>query len=176
MLELNPATMKDNDMKSSAFLQICSTREIQSHDWKRQVLAHIISMYYINDGKSCSHVTWELKGKDNWSRSLSVSRPLVFQRAILSYGHFCPLESRGQLWVGYAMVWSQAHRERENPGAHTAAEMRCSTISLCLSPVPTSPICFYAFAQIDCGTFISSSATLQQGIHVVNLWLDYVPL
>lgn len=176
MLEINPATIKDNDLKNSAFLQIYSTWEIQSHYWKRQVLAHIISMYCVNDGKSCSCVTWELKRKDSWSRSLSVSRPSVFQRVTLSHGHFCPLESREQLWVGCAMACSWAHRQRENPGAHTAARMSLSMIPLCLSPVPSFPTCFYAFAQIDCGTFISSSATLQQGTHAVNLWLDYVPL
>lgn len=56
MLELNPAIRKDNDLKNSAFLEICRTWEIQNHYWKRQVLVHIISMYYINDEKSCSCV------------------------------------------------------------------------------------------------------------------------
>lgn len=78
--------------------------------------------------------------------------------------------------MGCAMVWSHAHGQRKKPGAHTAAEARRSTVSLRLSPAPSFPTCFYVSAQIDCGTFISSSAPLQQGIHVVNLWLDYVPL
>lgn len=85
--------------------------DIQSH-YKRQVLAHIISAYSINDGKSCSCVMWELKGKHSWSRSLSVSRALVFQRAILSQGHFCP-HWRAEGSSGWDVLWcGPRHRGR----------------------------------------------------------------
>ena len=124
-------------------------------------MAHIIGVYCTNDGKSSSCVTQELKGKGRWSRSFSVSRPLVFQKAIPSHSHFCPQWRAEGCSV---RAQSHMHQQQEHPGAHTAAETRRSVIPLRLSPAPSFPTRFYVSAQIDCGTFISSSVPLQQGI------------
>lgn len=89
-------------LKSIFLIMLLKTWELQRHYWKRRVLAHIIGIYCINNGKSCSYVIWELKGKSRWSRSLSVSRPVVFQKAVSPGCHCCPpLGSRGQPWAGY---------------------------------------------------------------------------
>lgn len=64
---------------------------------KGEVLAHIISMYYINDGKSCSCVTWELNGKDSWNRSLSVSTFSLSEAHSLTGSFLCPGEQRAAL-------------------------------------------------------------------------------
>lgn len=137
---------------------------IQRYYAKRRVLAQVIGTYGINDRNRCSCVTQELRGNGRWSRSLSVSRPLAFQKAILSHSHFCSHWRAGGS-SGWDVLGHSPHAlAAGGPGAQTAAETRHSIIPLHLSPAPSFPACFNVSAQIDCGTFIASSVPLQQGI------------
>lgn len=158
---------KFRGLKSISLFVLLSTWELQRHYWKRWVVAHIIAIYCVKDGKGCSCVTQELQGKGRWSRSLSVSRPLVFQKAVPSHGRFCPpwgAEGSSEQDV----LWGSPTRSGSRS---IPAESHCASV-----PLPLFQPAFMSPRRLTVAHLYPAAFLYSRGFFVVNLWLDYVPL